>query len=194
MFSRISRYRKLPDAVVPDVQGRAFASKALRLLPDVTGTFQHTVTDGDRLDHLAFRYYRQPRKWWRICDANPSFLSPVDLLGSGPVRTARLRFADPGGALPWAALARSLGAHTGVERFRFADDVLFTAVPQTIAGQQVVVNVESHQLSALVTYNELLVGTVELAGMVAAAGFLAVTPEAVGRAGTSITVPPDVVG
>ena len=81
MFSKISRYRKLPDVVTIDVQGRRLESKSLRLLPEVTGIFLHTVESGDRLDHLAYKYYKQPRKWWRICDANPEFPSPQALLG-----------------------------------------------------------------------------------------------------------------
>lgn len=51
MFSKISRYRKLPDVVAVDAQGRRLESKGLRLLPELTGTFLHTVEAGDRLDH-----------------------------------------------------------------------------------------------------------------------------------------------
>jgi hypothetical protein len=89
MFASFSRYRKLPDVVTTDAKGRTLASKALRRLPSVSGTFQHTVADGDRLDHLTFKYYQQPTKWWRISDANPVFLSPQDLLGKEPVVTDR---------------------------------------------------------------------------------------------------------
>ena len=70
MFSRISRYQALPDTVTTDSQGRTVPSKAVRLLPQVLGTFRHTVEEVDRLDHLAFKYYQQPQKWWRIVDAN----------------------------------------------------------------------------------------------------------------------------
>src|SRR5437867_3150824 len=111
MFSKISRYRKLPYVVVDDARRGTLASKALRLLPDVTGTFQHTVEEAERLDHLGFKYYQQPRKWWRICDANPEFLSPLDLLGQGPLRTVRYSVALPGGVEPpWAAAAKALSA------------------------------------------------------------------------------------
>lgn len=79
MFSRISRYRKLADVVTTDAKGRKLASKSLRLPPEVSGTFLHTVEEVDRLDHLAYKYYKQPRKWWRICDANPEFMSPQAL-------------------------------------------------------------------------------------------------------------------
>ncbi len=193
MFSRISRYRSLPDVVVPDARRRTSESKALRLLPDVRGTFQHTVADGDRLDHLAFRYYQQPRKWWRICDANPAFFFPMDLLGGSSVRTVRVPVSVPAGnATPWATLAGALAAHHGVEQFRFSDDVVVTPQPQTISGQQVTVNVESHELAVIVTYNDQLVDTVALAGLIAAAGFLVAAPEVVGRVGQRVTIPPDV--
>jgi hypothetical protein len=194
VFSRISRYRKLPDVVLPDVRGGAVASKALRLLPDdVPGTFRHTVAEGERLDHLAFRYYRQPRKWWRICDANPAFLSPLDLLGTGPFRTARFPLSVAAGSPPWAAASSGLAAHAGVEQFRFADEVRLMAVPQVVAGQQVTVNVETHELHAVVTYNELLVGSQDLRAVLMAAGFVVGGPLVVGQTGKGITVPPDVV-
>lgn len=89
MFSKISRYYKVPDVAVPDAQGRVFASKDLRLLPAVTGTFQHVVKAGDRLDHLSHKYYSQPLQWWHICDANPEFLSPLALLGDEVIVTTR---------------------------------------------------------------------------------------------------------
>ena len=76
MFSDLSRYRTLPDIVTTDAEGRTLASKTLRPLPEAPGTFRHTVEDVDRLDHLAYKYYRQPTKWWRMSDANPEFLSP----------------------------------------------------------------------------------------------------------------------
>ena len=81
MFSKISRYRAVPDVAAADAQGRVRLTKDLRPLPDVRGQFLHTVDAGDRLDLLAYRYYGQSVKWWRICDANPEFLSPLALLG-----------------------------------------------------------------------------------------------------------------
>ena len=95
MFSKISRYRTLPDVVTTDARGRTVSSKALRPLPTVSGTFLHTVEGVDRLEHLAFKYYQQPRNWWRICDANPEFMSPQGLLGKEPVVTARFPLTPP---------------------------------------------------------------------------------------------------
>src|SRR6059058_44650 len=110
MFAKISRYRKVPDVVTVDGQGRMLASKDLRMLPEVTGTFRHTVEAGDRLDHLGYKYYDQPRKWWHICDANPQFLSPQALVDQDAVVTARFPLTVAGGEPPWAALFGTLRA------------------------------------------------------------------------------------
>ena len=118
MFSKISRYRKLPDVVTTDVQGRSLQSKTLRLLPEVSGDFLHTVEEVDRLDHLAYKYYRQPRKWWRICDANPAFMSPQVLLGKEPQVVARFPIVWEGPMPPWPVLLRALAATVGVEDAR----------------------------------------------------------------------------
>ncbi len=83
MFSRISRYRTFPDIVTTDAEGRTLVSKTLRPASQAPGTFRHTVEEADRLDHLAYKYYQQPRKWWRISDANPEFLSPLGFAGEG---------------------------------------------------------------------------------------------------------------
>ena len=195
MFSRISRYRNIPDVIVDDARRRTLASKRLRLLPEVTGTFQHTVEEGDRLDHLGVRYYQQPRKWWRICDANPEFLSPLELVGTGPLVTVRFAGAVPSSAQPpWAAVTSALAAEAGVERFRFVDEVQLSPEPQTIGGQQVTVHVERHTFAVVVTYNRLVVTTAELAALLATAGFQPAQPEVIGQVGRRITVPPDVVG
>lgn len=115
MFSKLSRYRRLPDVVTVDAAGRALESKALRLVPDAPGDMLHTVEEGDRLDHLAFKYYKQPRDWWRIADANPAFLSPFALLGDAPHATLRLAVSWDGPAPPWSDLLRLLGDTLGVE-------------------------------------------------------------------------------
>lgn len=115
MFSKISRYRSLPDLVTVDEEGRARTSKALRLLPDAPGDFLHTVEDGDRLDHLAYKYYKQPRDWWRIADANPAILAPRELLGDDPRVRVRIPVAWTGPAPPWSGLVEGLRATLGVE-------------------------------------------------------------------------------
>jgi len=41
------------------------------------------VKEGDRLDLLAYRFYRSARKWWLIADANPDHMHPDELLVPG---------------------------------------------------------------------------------------------------------------
>lgn len=115
MFSKISRYRSLPNVVTVDAKGRALASKSLRLLPEAPGTFLHTVEEADRLDHVAYKYYEQPRNWWHIVDANPAFLSPLALLGSGPLATVQIPLTWVGTAPTWSDLLRVLQQTVGVE-------------------------------------------------------------------------------
>jgi hypothetical protein len=190
VFANSSRYRTVPDTVVEDAAGRIVTAKDLRLLPEAGGTFAHTVAQGERLDTLAFKYYRQSRKWWRICDANSDLLSPLELVGSTPVLTVRLPLATAG-APDWAAAARLLVTAPGVESYRFVDDVRIVPERRTIDGRAVFVNVEHHELAVLVTHNELVLSTPDLSALLASAGFTVGRPEALGQIGQAITIPPD---
>lgn len=118
MFSEISRYRPLPDETIRDPRRGVVASKALRLPPAPEGALVHTVEEGDRLDHLGYKYYRQPRDWWRIADANPEHLSPEELLGRDPRRESRIPVRWTGPDPPWSRLVRALEARAGVASAR----------------------------------------------------------------------------
>ena len=196
MFSRISRYRKLPDAVTTDAQGRTLPSKTVRLSPQVLGTFRHTVEDVDRLDHLAFKYYQQPRKWWRISDANPEFLSPQALLGKEPIVTERfpLTHRSAGTQPLWSKLVRDLTARVGVEDVKVVEEIRLVPQAQTVDGQTVTVYVEQFERAVVVTYNELNVSAGDLASIMTAAGFDRSQPERLGRVGQQIIIPRDVIG
>jgi hypothetical protein len=197
MFAKSSRYRKLPDIVVTDAKGRTVASKTLRLLPAVSGTFLHTVEEVDRLDRLAFTYYQQPRNWWHICDANPEFLAPQALLGTEPIVTTRLPLTPEAedDQPPWAALLDSLSGMVGVERVQVVEEAA-ELVPQDrdAAGQTVTVLVPRYERAVIVTHNRLNVSVTALVQVVARAGFLAGPPEPSGRVGKPIVIPPAVVG
>lgn len=134
MFSKLSRYRKLMEIVTTDVKGRRIQSKDLRMLPTVSGNFFHTLEDVDRLDHLAYKYYKQPRKWWRICDANPAFMSPLGLLGKEPIVTTRFPLTFTGANPSWAELLKNLSEKVGVDEARM-DGVQRTAEIQIIQGE-----------------------------------------------------------
>lgn len=93
MFAKGSRYRKLPEVVLAGADGRARRAVEPRPLPPTAGVLLHTLAEGERLDTIANAYYRQPRKWWQICDANPEFLSPLALLGLEPLASVRFPLA-----------------------------------------------------------------------------------------------------
>lgn len=85
MFFSESRYLKVKEYTVKDARGRTVKVKRTRATLDLKGSFQYTVKSGDRLDLLAQKFYRSPRKWWLICDANPDLNYPDDLLKPGTV-------------------------------------------------------------------------------------------------------------
>jgi hypothetical protein len=194
MFSRISRYRTLPDIITTDAEGRTLVSKTLRPLPEAPGTFRHTVEDADRVDHLAYKYYRQPTKWWRLSDANPEFLSPQALLGKEPVVTDRFPVTFDGAQPPWAALVQNLTQRVGVEEVKVVEKVYITPSVQTVKGQSVLLHVEQFERAVLVTYNQLHMSTGDLADIITAAGFAVQPPERLGRVGRQIIIPRDVTG
>jgi nucleoid-associated protein YgaU len=70
MFFKGSRYAGVGDleGVTPD--GRTVRYKKVRLVPQVHSHMEHVVAEGERLDQIAHRYYRDPERFWRICDAN----------------------------------------------------------------------------------------------------------------------------
>lgn len=174
MFFKNSRYRQLPDEVTVDVKGRRRLSKSLPSPPQVSGTFLHTIEQSDRLDHLAYKYYKQPRKWWRICDANPEFPWPQALLGKDPFLTQRfpLTYGDPKSQPPWAPLLNRLTALVGVEDAWLEDD----------------------EQAITLIYNRLNIQAEDLAQEIEQAGFTVGPPQTIGRTGKSIVIPPDIVG
>jgi hypothetical protein len=192
MFSRISRYRTLPDIVTTDAEGRTLVSKTLRPLPQAPGTFRHTVEDADRLDHLAYKYYQQPRKWWRLSDANPEFLSPQALLGKEPIVTDRFPLEFEGAQPLWAALVQNLTRHVGVEEVEVVEEIHLVPRAQTVGAQSVTLHVEQFERAIIVTYNQLNMSAGDLAGIITASGFTVRPPERLGRVGRQIIIPRDV--
>ncbi|HEY3016279.1 MAG TPA: hypothetical protein VGJ41_14280 [Nocardioides sp.] len=167
MYSASSRYRRVPAITAPDAHGTLVPATDIRPLPDVTATYQHTVTAGDRLDQLAWTYYNQPLQYWRICDANPDFLSPLALLGQEPIVVTRFPVTPGTGSPPWAAARAALTALVGVE------DVTVEDPPAVV-----------------VTYNRLNVTVAELTVALKGAGLTSLgSPGEVGRIGRPIVVP-----
>jgi hypothetical protein len=194
MFARLSRYHKLPEVVTTDSKGRTLVSKTLRLLPAVSGTFRHTVEDADRLDHLAYKYYQQPQKWWRLSDANPEFFSPQALLGKEPLVTDRFPVTFAGAQPPWVALVQNLQQRVGVEEVKVVEEVYITPSVQTVKGQSVTLHVEQFARAVLVTYHQLHLSDADLAAIITASGFAVQPPQRLGRVGRQIIIPRDVTG
>jgi hypothetical protein len=194
MFSRISRYRTLPDIIATDAAGRTLVSKTLRPLPEARGTFRRTVEDADRLDHLAYKYYRQPTKWWRVSDANPEFLSPQALLGKEPIVTDRFPLEFDGAQPPWVDLVRNLTQQVGVEKVEVVEEIDYPLEERIIGRRRVTLHVERFERAILVTYNQLNASDVDLAGIISASGFAVRPWERLGRVGKQIIIPRDVTG
>ncbi len=177
MFSKISRYKKLDNIVTSGIRGLSIESKSLRPTPETGGDFEHTLLETDRLDHLARKYYKQPRKWWRICDADPEFMSPLALVGDDPVSTACLTVSFPGGPEnpPLYKLRKKLSETLGVK------DVVFEANPD-------------NSTEVTVIYNRMNVKMTDLKNGAEAEGFTVDAAADVGRTGKKIVIPPRAAG
>jgi hypothetical protein len=79
MFYRGSRYEPIPDAEITTADGRTIRYKRVRFIPATRGTFGHRVAEGERLDLIAWKSYKNPELFWRICDANLALL-PEELM------------------------------------------------------------------------------------------------------------------
>lgn len=120
MFARSSRYRNLAEVHSVDRNGQPVVVVELRFTPETAGQFLHTVTDHDRIDLLAFRYYSDPSKWWQICDANPQFSYPPDLLDQRMAVEEQLVLTDTANAAQFGSLLADVNA---LARVRFQSNV-----------------------------------------------------------------------
>ena len=82
MIDRKSRYRSTPTLSVTDDLGVEHTLLDLREVPETTCGSRLTPTGADRLDLLAARYFKDPLKFWRICDAS-DHLDPFDVIEPG---------------------------------------------------------------------------------------------------------------
>ena len=79
MFFKGSRYENVPNTTYVDAGGREIHYKTTRFIADTPAVTGYRVVAGERLDHIAWRHFRDPERFWRICDANRA-LWPDDLL------------------------------------------------------------------------------------------------------------------
>ncbi|VFQ46326.1 hypothetical protein [Desulfoluna butyratoxydans] len=180
MFFKHSRYKNQETEVGPDARGRKLSSVSLRLTPVTTGTVRHTLTDADRLDHLSWTCYRTPQLWWHIADANPEFLSPLELMGDGPFRTVRIPMGSGNTAPPpgRSDLLRRLTALPGVE------DVLMDETGEPLPTEAA----DAPEATLIICYNRLTTSPEELVAAVTEAGWIAGTAQPVERTGKSIAL------
>lgn len=82
MIFQGSRYRNTGSYRVVDANGRQVSALKIRLIPPTPAGFRHTFNASERLDILAYKYYRDPEKSWLIADANTE-MDPEDLLEPG---------------------------------------------------------------------------------------------------------------
>lgn len=84
MIFKGSRYEKLARSAytVRDADGVDHRVLPLRLIPSTRATVRRVIRAGERLDLLAFQYYRNPEKYWLIADAN-SAMDPENLIEPG---------------------------------------------------------------------------------------------------------------
>jgi hypothetical protein len=85
MFFKGSRYIGVEEATLTTADGREIRYRKTRFVPRTNPRFGHVVDESERLDHIAFRYYKDAERFWRICDANTT-LWPDDLI-EAPGRT-----------------------------------------------------------------------------------------------------------
>ncbi len=89
MFFQGSRYANVAEHYINvgehdikdivDGGERVIRYKKTRFIPETGARFSYDVNGGERLDHIAQRFYQDPELFWRICDANLA-LWPDDLI------------------------------------------------------------------------------------------------------------------
>ena len=82
MIFKGSRYQNIPTYTVAGPGGDPVTALRIRFIPDTRAGFLHAYSTDERLDLLAYRFYRNPEKFWLIADAN-SEMDPEDLLEPG---------------------------------------------------------------------------------------------------------------
>jgi hypothetical protein len=73
LFPPTSRYCGIPTSTILRPGGVAEIYLRRRFLPLLGAMLAlegHSVVQGERLDHIAFKYLADPEQFWRIADAN----------------------------------------------------------------------------------------------------------------------------
>jgi hypothetical protein len=193
MFSSNSRYRRSRLITTVNRAGQPIHAAELRIPPPTGGRFEHRVEEGERIDRLAHRYYRDPLAWWRIADANPAFATPDELLGRSPWATERISLVPPIGlpSAPWAPTLAAAAALAGVAKILREPRHHLVVELHTVAGEPVEVITEAADEAVVVTYNARVVEAGAVAALFEAAGFTVTGREPLARVGQPIVIPPE---
>jgi hypothetical protein len=92
MFFRGSRYQRVGEAEYTAEDGRVLRYKKIRFIAPAAAESAWVVAQDDRLDIVAYRAWREPERFWRICDANRAFWP--DALVAEPGRVLLLPAAE----------------------------------------------------------------------------------------------------
>lgn len=82
MIDKRSRYARTPTVEIITASGEKRVIFDIRDVPATSASLTHVVAPGERVDHLAYRYYRDARRYWRIADASDE-LDPFELIVAG---------------------------------------------------------------------------------------------------------------
>jgi hypothetical protein len=82
MIFKGSRYEKSGYMQFTQPGGRVVTALKIRVIPPTPAGYLHTFRADERLDILAYQFYRNPEKFWLIVDANTE-MDPEDLMEPG---------------------------------------------------------------------------------------------------------------
>lgn len=100
-FPATSRYHGVERVTFVTTEGRQVIHLRRRFVPqpeEFDLLLEHTVTESQRLDHIAAQHLGDPERFWQICDAN-GVLRPEELI---EIVGRRIRITLPAG-IPGAA-------------------------------------------------------------------------------------------
>jgi nucleoid-associated protein YgaU len=78
MIFKGSRYEKVGIYQAHTADGRTVPALRIRFIPPTPAGYLHTFRADERLDLLAFHFYRNPERFWLIADANAE-MDPEEL-------------------------------------------------------------------------------------------------------------------
>lgn len=76
MLFQGTRYTKTPAYLL---NGVLVVEKRTPATFDMTNATYYTFIESDTLDGLAYRIYGDAKMWWAILDANPQFLTEIEI-------------------------------------------------------------------------------------------------------------------